>query len=416
MHNKILLVFHPADEIRSRLSAALRSAGARVMRAATADEARQRVESDLVPDALIAHLGAADSGAGDGAASWIGELLAQRGKSPIPVVVLADDRRQALRRGFVDVVAPPFDDEEVILVTRSSLARTDWARNLAGDLDKMPLPDLLQTAATNGQSGHVLIRGGDTRHGGGRTGEIWLRDGRVIDAELEAQGGQPALASLDALYELLTWQEGTFAVDFGPVSVPETIADSTPHLVLEAMRRLDERRRMEQPGHAGLPDEPPAPTREEKIAHLALLLPSVAASWVSDHLRPKVLAGRLEASRSEAASEHPALELFRVDPATGHPAYRPGADSLSAQASAALPAAVAAWLRTFFAKVERAIPGRCQPERLATLTEAHRDDLAELGFADALGWSPETLGNPTDTLSSASPSDSAPSKSPEILQ
>ena len=126
-------------------------------------------------------------------------------------------------------------------------------------------------------------------------------------------------------------------------------------------------------------------TAEEKAAHSALLLLNVAASWVSHHLVPKVLAQRLEGARQEVAAGHPWVGRFRVDTETGRVAFDtpalPRGDEIPALARA-----VAAWLRAFFQRVERAVPGRYDLERLSVLTGAHRRELAEQGFAAALGW------------------------------
>ncbi|MEO1086165.1 MAG: DUF4388 domain-containing protein, partial [Acidobacteriota bacterium] len=185
--------------------------------------------------------------------------------------------------------------------------------------------------------------------------------------------------------------EGAFSVDFGPVDAPERIHEPTAHLVLEAMRRLDEAERRRHPGHAGLPDEPPPPTREQKAAHLALLLLNVTASWASDYLLPELLGRRLEASRRAGLAEHPMLERFAVDLDGGRVAFRAGGGRLAPEHVEGVARSVAAWLRLFFAELERAMPGRYRLSELATLTEAHHDDLEALGFSAALGWSvPDT--------------------------
>ena len=47
--------------------------------------------------------------------------------------------------------------------------------------------------------------------------------------------------------------------------------------------------------------------------------------------------------------------------------------------------AIGAWLRTFFERMERAMPGRFELVRLAALTEVIQEELRDLGFYRALG-------------------------------
>ncbi|MEM8996644.1 MAG: DUF4388 domain-containing protein, partial [Acidobacteriota bacterium] len=380
LDGKVLLLVHPDEALRGRLTSTLRRAGARVMQATDDDEAWLRIDMVFEPDGVVGYF----AGAGEGS-EWIGDRIRSAVGDRIPLVVLAEDRREALRRGYDHIVGPPFDAEEVMLVTRSSLERGRSDRSLSGDLAQLPVPDLLQTASINGQSGCITLRRGP------RSGQIWLRDGRVVDAQLEPWAGDEATVGRDAVLELVTWSDGTFSVDFGPVEAPERVHEPTAHLVLEAMRRLDEAERRRHPGHAGLPDEPPPPTREQKTAHLALLLLNVTASWASDHFLPDLLGRRLESSRRAGLAEHPVLDRFAVDLGGGRVAFRSGAGQLASEHIEGVARGVAAWLRLLFAELDRAMPGRYRLTELETLTEAHHDDLETLGFSAALGWSaPET--------------------------
>ena len=74
----------------------------------------------------------------------------------------------------------------------------------------------------------------------GRKGEIHCRDGRPIDAQAGRLRGQ------DAFFRLLSWSEGTFAVELAPVRREEAIALDTAALLAEGMRRLDEWTRLLQ--------------------------------------------------------------------------------------------------------------------------------------------------------------------------
>ena len=88
------------------------------------------------------------------------------------------------------------------------------------------------------QTFEVGRKTGVIRLDGERSGTIFFRDGRVIDAELGRLGGE------NAFYRMLNTFEGNFEVQFVPVDRPERIEVSTQGLLLEGMRRLDEWGRM----------------------------------------------------------------------------------------------------------------------------------------------------------------------------
>lgn len=244
---------------------------------------------------------------------------------------------------------------------------------LSGSLAQLSVPELLQTAEAARRSGTVVLRGG------GRRATLWLRGGRVVDAEID-----DGLRGREAVFDAVIWTTGTFEADFTPVSVPERISESTSFLLLEAMRREDEsRREREYPPHAAMPDPPPPPPRPLMALHRALTLVAVTASYASDHLTPELVAGRLEEARSALAGEHPVLDRLRVG--RGGAPFLAGVTEVGEVDADALVTAVAAWLRSFFERTEAALPGRFQLAKLRRITEAVSDDVADLGFYDALG-------------------------------
>lgn len=252
---------------------------------------------------------------------------------------------------------------------------TESAPPLSGSLSQLSVPELLQTAEAARRSGTVSLRAR------GRRATLWLRAGRVVDAEID-----DGLRGREAVYDAVLWTAGTFEADFTPVAVAERISESTSFLLLEAMRRHDEsRREREPPPHAAIPDPPPPPPRPLMALHRALTLVAVTASYASEHLTPELVEARLEEARSALAGERPALRRFRIGEA-GAPfldgAPEPDGGGIDAEA---LVAAVAAWLQRFFERAEAALPGRFPLAKLRRITEAVSDDVAELGFYDALG-------------------------------
>jgi hypothetical protein len=251
---------------------------------------------------------------------------------------------------------------------------SDQRTLLSGSLEQLSIPDLLQTAEANRRSGVILVRHQQ------QNGILWLRDGRIVDAEI-AGGGFGA----DAVFELAVWEDGTFEADFTAVEVPDRIFLPTSALLLEAMRRRDEALRNAPPPHAAIPDPPPPPPRPLLAVHRGLTLLNVAASYALEHVEPALLAGRLEAARQALAAEHPVLDAFHVS-AGGAVSADPEAALVEPEAPVR---AVSLWLTRFFGMMENALPGRFPLRKLRQITEAVQEDLEFLGFYRELGFEAE---------------------------
>ncbi|HKV08359.1 MAG TPA: DUF4388 domain-containing protein, partial [Thermoanaerobaculia bacterium] len=257
------------------------------------------------------------------------------------------------------------------LPVREKTAMNAKLAPLVGSLGQLSLPDLLQTAEASRRSGVILLRHRQTN------GTLWLRDGRVADAEIEGSS-----RGREAVYEMALWDEGTFEADFSPVAVADSIFEPTSALLLEAMRRRDEAQRDAAPPHAAIPDPPPPPPRPLLAVHRALTLLNVASSYASEMLEPALLARRLEQVRRELLAGHPALGSFRVSELG---AVSADGDALVFGAEAVV-RATALWLRQLFALLEQALPGRFPLRKLRQITEAVQDDLESLGFNRELGF------------------------------
>ena len=68
------------------------------------------------------------------------------------------------------------------------------------------------------------------------TGKIWIQEGQVIDAETEAQRGEPAF------HLILSWRAGNFETLPAEPSRPRAIAKPYNSLLLESAQALDESR------------------------------------------------------------------------------------------------------------------------------------------------------------------------------
>jgi hypothetical protein len=100
----------------------------------------------------------------------------------------------------------------------------------SGKLRSFPLLDIIQMACVARRDGRLRVR---RRR---ETGEIVLRDGRIIHAVTKAKSGEPALL------EVLCWTKGNF--EFAPLTPtqvsPRTIAGGWEQVLMDAVRRRDE--------------------------------------------------------------------------------------------------------------------------------------------------------------------------------
>jgi hypothetical protein len=92
----------------------------------------------------------------------------------------------------------------------------------------MALPDVIQILANGRKSGRLKVRSGMLK------GELMFQDGSIHDARF----GE--LSRAEAVYELLRLTDGDFTLEPQTTPVPDVIGIPTHHLLLEAMRRLDE--------------------------------------------------------------------------------------------------------------------------------------------------------------------------------
>jgi len=238
---RVLLVDSDVDALGA-LASALRARGLTVANANGAFEAVEQAFKRR-PDVVLASRDVDEQSALTGAFAVVPEL------SDTPILFLVDSLDEVdelapdqVPRGDVDRIVSRIADVAPRVSKSPSLQET------RGDLQQVPLIDLLQLLSMNRRSG---VLGITTPSG---AGEVRLASGEVIDAvyrRLEAE---------KALFRLLGEREGHFAFSPGePVSV-RRISSPTSPLLMEAMRQVDEvrRRRAElaPAGEAFFLDEP----------------------------------------------------------------------------------------------------------------------------------------------------------------
>ena len=217
----------------------LRKAGFTVTTSESVNDAIEKLEVHQ-PDLIVSETAFAD---GDGF-----ELCRRVRATPdwgdIPFIFLTaelaiENKIRGLELGVDDYLTKPIYIKEIItriniLLQKRQRARFEERRGdgrtrFAGRVADMPVVDVIQTIEISRKSGVIQFIGERDKQA-----TIYFRDGRVIDAEAGALQGE------DAVYRLLTWNDGEFEVVFRTVRRREVIQMSSQGLLMEGMRRLDE--------------------------------------------------------------------------------------------------------------------------------------------------------------------------------
>jgi len=99
---------------------------------------------------------------------------------------------------------------------------------IQGRLEEMGVTELMQSLEMGQKSCRLELRRGE------ESCELYFAAGQCKDARLGQLEGDPAV------YEAITWADGTFEIDFSGSSDRTTTTRSTTGLLMEAMRLMDE--------------------------------------------------------------------------------------------------------------------------------------------------------------------------------
>lgn len=221
MSRRVLLVDSDVDALGT-LASVLRSVGLIVSIASDADSAVE-LAFQFHPDIVIA--GREIHRGGD-----VGYVFRTRGQlAEIPVLYLLESTHED--EALPDEVRRADTDQ---IITRITGITPRFSRlpppqqDIRGDLEQVPLVDMLQLLAMNRRTGALSI----TAHEG--NGEVRLVDGHVVDATYRRLTGERAL------FRLLAARRGRFAFSPGDGPIIRRIQGSTNMLLMEAMRQVDE--------------------------------------------------------------------------------------------------------------------------------------------------------------------------------
>ena len=378
MDRDLIYVVHPEAAVAAKLSGGLEAAGYEVVGMTSVDQAQMVTDSrqfDL-PDAILTPLADIESGDSVLISLYQSNPLMEQ----IPMVVVAtgegDERRRALRMGLLSVVLPPYDGEEVALTTKLAIEKHRSDQLLFGSLTQLSAPDLLQTAEAGRRSGTITFR-----HNG-QKGTMWMRDGFIIDAEVEND-----CHGEEAVYAIVVWSTGTFEANFGDIDVEGSFKQSPSSLLLEAMKRLDE----ESAGTIPIPVVA-VENEDYEVLDLCLVLLNVVAGYGLNHLNPSLIHKRLEKAWQDLRVEHPQLGVFHITEEGTVMMAGTGTSGLSAKE---LVAAVGKLVAVFFKTMDGALAWRFTPQRLARLLAPWREQLHQVGFLEELGIA-QTVEDPEE--------------------
>ncbi len=139
--------------------------------------------------------------------------------------------------GRAEPIVKPFHASEIAArvdaIVRRRRAPTREAE-LRGDLSQVALWDLLQVLATNQRTGRLRVESI------GAAGDLWLREGRIVDATQGLATGEKAF------HRIVGFEEGSFHFLPGLTRAETRLRASTEMLIMEGARRLDEIRRVRE--------------------------------------------------------------------------------------------------------------------------------------------------------------------------
>jgi CheY-like chemotaxis protein len=141
-----------------------------------------------------------------------------------------DVQARALKGGALRFIEKPFDFAQMIALLRET-AGGGWSGSVTG----LDIFDLTQLLAMTERSRSVRVSAG------AKTGVLVLEDGQLTHATANGRSGP------DAFYEMVGWEGGLFEdiAQADRAAYPRNVDVSTTHLMMEAARVRDEKRRVE---------------------------------------------------------------------------------------------------------------------------------------------------------------------------
>jgi CheY-like chemotaxis protein/predicted regulator of Ras-like GTPase activity (Roadblock/LC7/MglB family) len=136
---------------------------------------------------------------------------------------------EALRLGASEFLEKPLNAKSLIATVHRILEQRNGT-TVRGNLRTWSLPNIVQINCEERHQARLWLK----RQG--QEGSIYFAEGDVVHAELGSRVGE------EAVYELLNWEEGSFELEKGVPTPERTIDVGWSGLLLEGVRRIDERK------------------------------------------------------------------------------------------------------------------------------------------------------------------------------
>ncbi len=238
MENSKVLVIDPDPKNLQILKETLETSGYDVATSGNGEEAWNILQMSK-PDIIISEV---DTPRLNGF-----QLLEKLQKDPslssVPLVFLTnrrnlEDRIKSLQTGVKDYMIKPLHVKEVLARVEMILRRidrlkneeTESSRKTVGRLEEQSVESLLEGYGVEKKSGILSLYDNHNRNG-----EIYFRDGSVVNARLGNFRAEKAV------YQMLPWDRGHFIMTFKNVTVSDEITVSNLGLLLQGHKRLQER-------------------------------------------------------------------------------------------------------------------------------------------------------------------------------
>ncbi len=138
----------------------------------------------------------------------------------------ADVQKEANQRGSLFYIEKPFEISDIRKIIIDLIGKR---RGFHGRVVGLQLTDIIQMNCLSRLTTALVV----TRDG--EKGVIYFNEGEVVHAECGDQKGT------EAFYKILSWQDGEFVSNIGFIPPMQTIYQSWEHLLVEAMRRDDDK-------------------------------------------------------------------------------------------------------------------------------------------------------------------------------
>lgn len=172
-------------------------------------------------------------------------LQADPNTKNIPLIFLTNQREiqqrvRAFELGAKDYLVKPLHVKEVIAHIRMVFRRLERRKSeqletymkFSGRLDQLNLADLIESFGVERKTGVLTISNGR------RTGQVYFREGTVVNAALGNIIQEPAI------YQMLPWNRGYFNMVFKEIDVPDEISISNLGLLLHGVKRMEMREKL----------------------------------------------------------------------------------------------------------------------------------------------------------------------------